>query len=396
MFKNKYFKLGSISTMAIGLSVGGSVAFVSCGHKHKATFGTFGTFQTAALKENVANIVKNAKVKASSWVGFKDDDFTKQGLPTIEGHKITIKIYAKSNWTIASFSITAPANNVYRVGDWECSNQPALVPNGTWEQFKTLALAETPTNLLSTVKKVPNYKKNFKWDGDANINAWAENAIPEFDVYGGSGTTGDPLDVMHGQPLIDQSKQTVTAIISIKDSTKEGLYDADPIKAVIRYTNNVNYHVSDWIFTPIVQSQSFIKYKSIFETEIAVAKAVSKDTFDSFGSHNWLGNLSQMPNGHNSVSLITHNDHSTTATDFLSGAGFFSVIDDRRFNRVDDFTTIQGGLISAIVFDIITGVGEKDGQFRLVFTFKFVDDNHHIGMAFNYLFPKAHALYFTN
>ncbi len=367
MFKKQFFRINATSLIAIGSLLLGLNSLVSCGHKSKKA--TFATFLAAAEATSAAAIVNNANPEAIAWHKVKLNDLFKQGKPVIIGETITQQIYAGSIGEVAKFEISPSYDYVYRLRYWGCVKQPKFEPDGTWFQFKTLSLMATAEQLLKAARLATNWS-SFKWQGQPRLNVWQKSEKAEWDIYGGAGTRDDPLNLMHGRPVVDEVKQTISAIISIKYDDKKGCYDADPIKAIIQYTPHLNYHINLWKFSKIKQIQSIDKYNQIFKNEVIAA-----DDFPDFGSNNW-----------------TDESHILDAYHYLyNNQRDFGTIAKITFDSASFVSANDYGITKQIVFNV--KASWVNVQFRLRLTFSFVNvNNQRIGYAFNYVFPETDAI----
>ncbi len=376
MFKNKLLRIGSVGIMSLGLLSISASALVACGHKkHTPSKYNWTTFLAAAKKASAAEIVAPNKT-AIGWGDVPNAQLVKQKEPIITDHNIVVQIYANPIWEIASFSISAPVDYQYDANSWTCSIYPRLVPNGTWDQFKYLATKVSPNDLLKTAKVAKNYA-SFKWVGKADTNVWQKDQVAEFDTYGGDGTTKvDPVDIMQGAPKIDEANKTISAIISIKDKTKEGTCYSNPIKAVIKYNNGNNYNLNQWVFSKIKQLQSFVRWTTMWQ---AGDKAAHTVQFSTFIKRYWTDSSHSM---NTFIWFWIHWDnHGAIASYSRRGSGW-------------DWNT-KNGTTYEIWFWITTNTGPlpTHSELHLRFNFMYNDiSNHNIGTAFNYVFVTNGAL----
>ncbi len=276
--KNKIFKLFSISLSVASISVT-SFAIVSCGNKDKNK-NSWNDFNVKALNESAMSII--AVAKPANW---SDVDLSELSM------KITANSVEKSitatmdrtvqyeNLTTAVFEIDFIPGTAYNVNNWECTIIPKPVTY-SWSGFKDLTKKVSASDLLAQAKRSSNWK-DLKWTyGTDQQNVWVAKDQPEFDIYGGNGGN-DPYKGMAGEPTVDETNHTVTAIISKKN--QEGLYDSDPIEATIKYNEDQFYNISGWTFKTTEQLQSYPKWKSIYRDQINMVS-----DFNNFENNNWL------------------------------------------------------------------------------------------------------------
>ncbi len=380
MKKMNYFKITITSMAIIGTVSLSTITMVSCGkNTQPPSKQTWDQFVSKAEAETLSNIVNNANPAAGSWKNLPDNDLTTDGDFVVNKPTITIKIKSVSMKAEASFSITAPDNNSYKVGNWGCSKQPPP-PSNQWNVFKAAASAETPAKLLMQAKTTDAYKK-FHWIGNPTQQKWQTSQAAEFDIYGGSGLSNDPYKGMAGTPIISESNKTITTIISIKG--KNGSYDSDPIKAVISDKGN-SYELSDWVFSQDQQLQSAPRYQKEFNNAWD-----SMDNMDTKkNDQNWGIWTAFIANNFIPTSKDNNHTSDTSLSNLLSShdvieANLLGYIPPTPENNIDSMSTIN----------IKLWYGKDDThEYKLTinsfFTFK-DQSNKNVGSAFNFNWKAA-------
>ena len=276
--KNKIFKLFSISLSVASISAT-SFAIVSCGHKNNDK-ADWENFKDKTLKEAAINIV--TATQTPNWSDVKASELSIKFVVDSTKKTITATIdrtVEYKNLTTAVFEIDFIPKTAYNVNNWKCLTSPKP-STYSWSGFKELSSKVTASDLLAQAKKSKNWK-DFKWTyGTDQQNVWVAKDQPEFDIYGGNGGN-DPYKGMAGEPTVDETNHTVTAIISKKN--QEGLYDSDPIEATIKYNEDQFYNISGWTFKTTEQLQSYPKWKSIYRDQINMVS-----DFNNFENNNWL------------------------------------------------------------------------------------------------------------
>ncbi len=286
MYRNKFFKsfLGILGSAALVSTV--SISTVACGKVvHKGpTVNSWDDFKKAALSETAPNL-KSTIITPSEYHWAKNDVAifnTRNGLPAIsstDAHTIVAIIVIKDRTSKLqypiNFKIKYSSDSKYDLNNWTYSQTPGL---NKWSVFKEKATSISAESLLLQVKNSKVWS-TLKWPDNPINNTWKDEYVPEFDVYGAPG--------MNGNPTADNTNFSVTATISIKDPAKRGLFDANPIKAVINDRDNSDYSVNDWKFSADTQSQSIIKYRELVTTQIDLAKKVI-DPGSNVAQPKWL------------------------------------------------------------------------------------------------------------
>ncbi len=381
MFKNKLFKISLASIVISGSIVAGLgsiFSLVSCGHKSNPPIADWNSFYKQAINESTINIINNANPLTTK--GWKDDyepaDFTADK-PIVVKQTISIVIHAVLLKQFATFQIRASSDFIYNVKSWECIKQPQYNDKAVWDFFKISATAESAPKLLVQAKTSQSWN-SFKWDGDASINVWQKSDQAEFDVYGGLGQHNDPLNLMRGFPSFDEINHTVSAIISIKD--KNGTYDANPIKATIKFDTLINkkYSIEDWTFSQATQYQSWEKNQAIFNSQVTIAK----NDIKKFQSHTW-----------------DNQDHSEDAQAFLKTIGLPGITRILTFKSSEvNFQIDSSGITSVIVLNVKDQFNHMLAEFDVKYTFKFRDPSKSTttGSAFNYIFDTHNSVHPTH
>ncbi len=381
MKSKKFFKTTMTSFAILGGTSLCTSALVSCGKKNTPppAKATWDQFQKKARAESLYNIVQNANPPADDWKNLSSTDFGPYGNIVVNKPMITIKILAKSLSEYASFSISAPSDNTYKVGNWACSKAPSPTPSEQWTTFKTAAIAVTASDLLKQSGTDP-YKK-FHWIGDTTQQTWQTGQTAEFDVYGGNGGT-DTYKGMSGTPVVSETNHTITAIISIANSNKRGNYDADPIQAVITDTGSP-YGLSGWVFTQTKQLQSQQKYAEVFDASIGdlpntgdIQPAPVNATWTHFAIHNYISNESTDHTNNNYVSIYLAK-HQLSNWVLIRVENYNPNQPDSNNNRLKNVLTLK----------IWTSLNNPTTSYTVTLTsyFNFKDkSNTNVGSAFNF------------
>ncbi len=319
MYRKYFFKR---FTRLIGSSIlvtAITTTAVACHHKTISppkNKNTWTNFKTAALKISADALKSN--IKNISKYYWNNDDvaiFDSAGKPSAnESAKsimatIIVEGAATSDYQFPiQCNITYVTNKPYAINDWTYS-QSANVRN--WFNFKAIALTVTPNELLSQAEEKNNWN-TWVWEGGLKTNKWPLRATAEFDIFG-SLNSKDPYKGMQGKPTANDKTDTISAIISIKDQTKEGNYDANPISATITFRNNKGYDVADWKLKPIRQQQSHLKYLNLLNQQITSSKRIKypdNGGWGWFASNNWIDSKRSQTVGNyldaNNPGLIYH------------------------------------------------------------------------------------------
>ncbi len=378
MNKIKFIK-AAITPFAIigGVSLCTS-AITSCGKKSTPPpKATWNQFLAKAEAETLSNIVYNAYPSAGNWKNLPNSDLSKDGDFKVTNHRLEIIIKSISKQGSASFSITAPDDNVYSVDDWTCFKQPPPPPSEQWNTFKTAAKAVSAEALLLQVKKMPNIWDSFFWIGNTDQQKWKDNALAEFDIYGGAGGS-DPYKGMAGKPIIDASHRTITAIISIQG--KNGTFDSDPIKVVIT-DQGLDYNIKNWIFSQDQQLQSQARYTKAFSLAIGnFPNSGNMNDKNSIWTHFGYGNF------------VSNNGSNHTETNSIIGYLNINGLDNDTLKQIlwKTYTTLaptgnRNTLTTTILIHLWASL-DPLRDFSLTLTNNFVlnnVDNDNVGSAFN-------------
>ncbi len=293
----KKYKMIKLWAAALMVSSSGVIALglVSCGTNQNPSGNTsnWQWFKAGAGAESAISIVNAATPDAwktnllssqLSISNFKAND---------DSLSITLDITRTWNGSdrllvaVATFQIVCVDDIYYRVNDWTIKSLPRWSP---WTVFEGKALSETANNLIYELKPWTDdniNNKGLKWTyGVRKQQVWNFNDQnkAEWDIYGGDGAN-DPYKGMGGKPIIDQKAKTVTVIISKQG--KNGAYDSDPIKAVIKYQLDTKYDISNWKFSKVEQQQSYTRIKRLFDAQDILA--YSADKFETlFNAKNWM------------------------------------------------------------------------------------------------------------
>ncbi len=378
MKSKKFFKTTMTSFAILGGTSLCTSALVSCGKKNTPppSKQTWDQFVSKAEAETLSNIVNNANPAAGSWKNLPDNDLTTDGDFVVNKPTITIKIKSISMKAEASFSISAPDDNIYKVGNWGCSKQPPP-PSNEWNIFKTAAIAETSAKLLTQAQTTDAYKA-FHWIGSSAQQTWQTGQIAEFDVYGGNGGS-DTYKGMSGEPVVSEANHTITAIISIADGNKRGNYDADPIQAVITDKGSA-YELSDWVFSQTQQLQSQQKYLAWFGKSIGDMPNVQTDmkanslTWTHFADNNYISNKDS---NHISINSVTAYLYKNGWPGLIkSDLDTYTQLDPDNNNRLKSVLTISLWTIDN---------ARANYTMKLTSYFNFKDNsNQNVGSAFNF------------
>ncbi len=388
LFKIFISFMSSTTIMAmVGLST------ISCG-SHKPDSGSaWNKFKTLALKETAPNL--KSVIPDILQYHWKNNDVavfdSDGGIPTVYENAATINAIiviknAKNNITSLPINCVIQFHNqdTYNLEDWTFSQDPNIY---SWLEFKAAATLISATDLLTQVQKSVAWS-TFKWSGDASINVWKASDLAEFDIYGGLNDGQDPYKGMNGKPTANDLTHTITAIISINDPTKRGLYNANPIKSVITRTyRNKDYKVSDWKFIQDHQLQSKAKYLSLFHEQVSIAQLIKKepDKWIDLITHNW----SRFPQWSETNSIF---DHSLNIFEYLSHGGYPGAhAQDYLNSSVSDIPITGGsngfngikGLQNWIFLKFIAN--DSDCRLTLTTYFFFSPNSTYVGSAFDYL-----------
>ncbi len=359
--------LGAISPL-VGVS---SLMMISCGHKNSTM--SWSEFKAVAIKEKAINIV-NA-IMPPAWKGFTKEQLSQGKFQVDDKNEIINLVITRTvtatDVSSGTFQISYNAQN-YDAHNWVTAKSPSNDPN--WLRFVNKAKAETAQTLLRYAKTSATWA-TFKWIGRTTQQKWQTNDKPEWDVYGGTDHQKLPTDVvniMKGSITADNNAKTVTAIIS--KVGHEGLYDSDPIKAIITFNNDI-YNNTNWVFSKDTQLQSHFKYLSIINPDIdQIINATTKPQLENWIFQNFTSTLrpdkskhsiGDWMNGH----AITNDsrvgpskgDGSRVEAPISDGLGYqvkFGVIwDDFAVNKVAKFQVTSNFIYARPVDILVSPIG---------------------------------------
>ncbi len=405
--KAKIIKVLMFSSM-IATTFASGAAIASCGKKNPGSnSNSWDHFKKLALNESAAHLHDSITIEQLKVFHWSSEDVATWGAneqPTVVSGKqeITATIIIQGadkyqNFPI-NFDITYdPTGYDYKA--WTYTQNPNVV---SWDDFKNLAGNVSPNDLLAIAKLSPGYKDTFKWEyGTDNQRVWVDGDIAQWDVYGGADDQ-DPaggINLMNGEIDVDNQDQTITAIIS--KVGHEGIYDADPIKAVIKYQESAKiYNSKNWKFSPVKQLQSQTKYKALFAAEFKIIKNINTrqnpdlglTLWIDFSKRNWVYPIhdvnvkqyleSEWPkfgkdgNGYNMENANSIFEPSRDDDGNLDKKGFASQIEiDTYYKSFKDYRT------SSFI---------DPNPFVMTSKFLFVDpSNQNIGTCFNYVWSEA-------
>ncbi len=227
----------------------------SCSHSNSKNEYTWNQFKTAAGQEIAFKIVQASK--PSGWSAAVGGELTNDKFNINDDAQSIIvnitwtKANDKFNPSIDQFEIDYTDNAAYSIGLWTAGT-PHAIYGPTWDRFKMVASSISANQLLAIAQPwTSDHQKTFIWEfGIATQRSWSKTETAKFDTFG-SLTGTDSYQGMAGKPIIDESKQTVTAIIS--KTGKNGAYDSDPIKAIATYKKDQNYNINNWVFSKDTQ-----------------------------------------------------------------------------------------------------------------------------------------------
>ncbi len=257
-----------------------SLMIVSCAHKSSTTM-SWSEFKAAATHEkaiNIINAIMPPKWKDATEAQLSLAKFQVNDQDEIINVVIT-RTVSTADISSGTFQISYNAEN-YDYHNWVTAKKPTDNPN--WLRFINKAKAETAANLLSYAK-ISAAWATLKWTyGNAAQIIWEPQDTAEFDTFGGLNKDDDFN--MKGQATADSNNKTITAIISKVGHA--GLYDSDPIKAVITFKKDI-YNNANWVFSQDTQLQSKAKVISLFNKVVTDAEKSTPFKFDDFQLTNW-------------------------------------------------------------------------------------------------------------
>ncbi len=371
----KYLKGFSIAMASATLISTVSISAIACGTKKKppAHVNSWDDFKKLALDETAQNLKNNINdIGKYHWKSGDSATFINDAKPSANETLHTI------NAIIGISSGTAPdsqlpiscvikyqSNDIYHITNWKFSQDPNIYQ---WSSFVTIAKTVTATQLIAQARQSSEWN-SFIWDGDATINVWSPSELAEFDTFGGLNNGVDPYKGMNGKPIANYSKLTITAIISIQDKTKEGLYTANPIIATISDASYQDYNLDNWTFTQTSQLQSRAKYTSLFNywvTEAQNAKDVKPagSGWDNLYGRMWFDKTHK-------TNILTH----------LNGMGKGPRTQTSYINSFPFNTTVKNTLASLIIIDFWASGATQ--RMSLTTDFILSNGNSNSGTAFN-------------
>ncbi len=288
--KKHYLKIIGSSLLIVTPLIGITSTLSSCGKSNDS----WTEFLSRAQKESASNLLSQIKsadlVTKYHWKANDKAVFSATGTPKQkdQNQEVVASIViqgAPTNWNYPINFDIKYHNDDYKISNWSISQTPY---SQSWITFKTDALKESPTSLLATAKINKSNWDSLKWLGSDGSNQslvqnhWTDSETAQWDVYGGNGGD-DPYKGMAGTIVANDSDHSISAIFSIVG--KSGLWDANPIKAIISDSAHIPYDPANWKFSAITQLQSWTKYLSLYNVELAHAK-----TWANFDSVNWVDN----------------------------------------------------------------------------------------------------------
>ncbi len=384
LLKTCFISFGVSSLIGIsGLSI------ISCAKKNTQQKPSWENFKKAALSESAYNLQKQIfDISIYHWDVNDIAVFANYGKPTVSNDNTnsiiaTIIIQNKSS-TLQypiNFKISYIKQTFYDIKNWTPSQARDI---DQWSRFKVQALSITADALL-ILAKASNSWSTFKWTvGTVEQIVWQPNESAEFDVFGNLNNGTDPYPGMQGQPTANNEHRTVSAIISIKNYTKAGNYDANPIKAIIDNSDNQPYNKNNWKFSQDYQLQSSDKYRSSFNQQVTLAQKVnnkqpqlpSLPNWNAFCGNNW-SNLD------NSVPAKISNDHSVNILAYLNAHQYPNITIPNYLSSYTDITIQNGiaGLENKIIFEFIAN--KRNYHLILTTYFLFIPNSTNIGSSFN-------------
>ena len=276
--KAKLFKTTMILFGMLGIIGSLSTSIVACGQHNKSGWDQFKTKALAESAINLENSITPADKSNYHWTNSDLATFRDNAKPSIVpgSQEIIATIVIIGNSTDQAhpinFDIIYKGQN-YSVASWTNKQDPS------WNEFKLAVMSAVPVTLLTAARASSTWQ-TFKWEG----GAWQNNDIPEFDIFGNL-NSDDSYSGMGGELRANENSQSISAIISIKG--KEGLYNSNPIKAVISFKKNI-YNVNNWVFSQTTQLQSLSKFTELANAQIALANNITKAAgWEKFYSTNW-------------------------------------------------------------------------------------------------------------
>ncbi len=380
MLKIKILKTCFISFGVSSLIAISGLSIISC---HSKSTKTWANFKKHALAEQAANLKSTvATIAQYHWNPNAVAVYSSSGKPSISTttNNTIIATIIIENEPInlqypISFAITYNTNTAYDLKDWTYNQTPDI---DKWSDVKTAGLAITAPQLLAQAKKA-NVLKNFSWAGDASQLVWQDKDIAEFDVYGGLNDGKDTYKGMSGKPIANDKERTISAIISIKDPTKKGNFDADPIKAVFDNSDNKSYDINNWKFSQTVQLQSIAKYSTLVNAQISIALQFD---LDSKSDRAAAQNKFDLANWVNKIHI--NSDFNVINNIYKTGYGEVSGI-----QCLNAFSNpIKGGIESKVIIQFMANKGNIY-NYTLANEFPFSDSHKNSGPAFNYTWSPS-------
>ncbi len=389
----KFFKITFLVVLIPSSTMMSSLAIVACGKSSPAPKKPdleWADFVEDAMIEKAPNIV-DADLP-SSWVGFEDNELTLGNFISDNKTKtVTVNIVRLVDNIVKTntvFKIIYKGQD-YEVKNWKYINPP--VNNYSWADFKrdSQAASKNPQILKYNAEEQTQTWKTFKWGGDTTQQKWQINDVAQLDVYGGS-NENDPaggLNIMKGQWIADESTQTVSEIISIKN--RQGDYDSNPIKITSTYNGSV-YETIKSRFEQVAPLQSYQNYMNNFQNNVNLIDKNSPSKHDwQFFSKNrcWINNNQNLYHTQNNTlfHFLTNNAKGHITEDNIT---------DIKFSVEQPPITDPHGLTRTIGLICHFGTLIQPQQKRFYLTSSFVfknnlqnninDNDNKIGNAFNY------------
>ncbi len=368
--KKHYLKIIGSSLLIATPLIGIVSTLSSCGKSHDS----WTEFLSSAQKESAPNLLSQIKsadlVTKYHWKANDKAVFSATGTPKQkdQNQEVVASIViqgAPTNWNYPINFDIKYHNDDYKISNWSISQTPY---SQSWITFKTDALKESPTSLLAIAKLNRKNWDSLKWLGSDGTNSspvqnhWTDSETAQWDVYGGNGGD-DPYKGMAGTIVANDSDHSISAIFSIVG--KSGLWDANPIKAIISDSAHIPYNTSNWDFSAITQLQSWTKYLSLYESKWTG----SFIDWPTFANNNW-----------------TDKNHNSNILQYLSNNQFSDTKAAKRTNdhKVGIMNKTKTAKQSSLIFIITNQKPYKKGTLTLITTFTFVDVNDKtIGNAFN-------------
>ena len=387
MLKKYYYRL-LISTL-VGLSVIGSgISIVGCGKSKAPEIDTWSQFEAKALKVSATDLAHSiTNISNFSWKTTDIAVFSSGGAPQQKGQleeiNATIVILDQPSYQNYPINLDIKYEHInYNISNWKASQSADIV---NWEQFTAAAFKVSPADLLKQAKLSSGWN-SFKWIGDDGAhgqpvqNKWTAAETANFDTFGSTGAS-DPYKGMAGQVRAININRKIEAIISIKG--KDGNYDANPIKASLKYdSQKPTYNIDNWTFSQAEQYQSKLKYIQLADADNQV---IYDKGWRSFTSTNWSNPTIRYQN--NILQwFVSHAKHKTVANKSIK---FTHAASGKYYP--DTEKKDKTGFVCKLIFNFAYQItndptGEVfSGEYNLSTTFTYANkSNPTYGTAFNY------------